>query len=144
MCFAEAVKAPTPKCAERYEHPKIRLLVALCRELQRAAGDAPFFLFPAFGAGSDLRGYQTGTYRNRFLFAAQAEYRWRFAERWGAVGFAGVGTVNDEFLDWGTTLPSIGGGLRFVIAPKNDMSLRFDIARGRDDTEFYLGIGEAF
>ncbi len=108
------------------------------------SGDAPFFLFPAFGAGADLRGYQTGTYRNRFLFAAQAEYRWRFAERWGAVGFAGVGTVNDEFLDWGTTLPSIGGGLRFVIAPKNDMSLRFDIARGRDDTEFYLGIGEAF
>lgn len=44
MCFAEAVKAPTPKCAEHYEHPKIRLLVALCRELQRAAGDAPFFL----------------------------------------------------------------------------------------------------
>ncbi|MCH8807867.1 MAG: hypothetical protein IH986_17515 [Planctomycetes bacterium] len=33
-----------PKAAERYELPALRLLVALCRELQRAAGDAPFYL----------------------------------------------------------------------------------------------------
>lgn len=107
-------------------------------------GDAPFFLFPAFGAGADLRGYNTGSYRDRFKFAAQAEYRWRFAERWGAVGFAGIGTVDEDFLGWGRSLGSIGAGVRWVIAPRNDMSLRFDIARGRDDTEFYLGIGEAF
>jgi len=31
-----------------------------------------------------------------------------------------------------------------VVAPKNGMSLRLDVAQGRDDTEFYIGIGEAF
>ena len=33
-----------PKAAEQFEHPQIRLLVALCRELQRAAGHEPFYL----------------------------------------------------------------------------------------------------
>jgi hypothetical protein len=31
-----------------------------------------------------------------------------------------------------------------VLAPKNDISLRVDIARGRDETVYYVGIGEAF
>ena len=39
-----AQKAPLPKVARQFETPSLRLLVALCRELQRAAGDAPFYL----------------------------------------------------------------------------------------------------
>ena len=30
------------------------------------------------------------------------------------------------------------------VAPQNDISLRFDIARGKDDTIWYVGVGEAF
>ena len=108
------------------------------------ANDAPFFLFPAFGQGSDLRGYQTGTYRDRFLFAAQAEYRHRFTSRLGAVAFAGVGTVAPDLFEWGTTLPSVGFGARIVLAPKNDVCLRIDYAWGRDESIYYVGIGEAF
>jgi len=109
-----------------------------------ASGDAPFFVYPAFGSGADLRGYQTGSYRDRFLFATQLEYRHRLTQRLGVVGFAGIGTVSDEFGRWGKSLPSLGAGLRWVVAPKNNMSLRLDVAQGRDDIEFYLGIGEAF
>lgn len=36
--------AEIPKVADRYESPHVRMLVALCRELQRASGAAPFFL----------------------------------------------------------------------------------------------------
>jgi hypothetical protein len=36
--------ANEPETAQRYESPQIRLLVSLCRELQRAAGDGPFYL----------------------------------------------------------------------------------------------------
>jgi hypothetical protein len=106
--------------------------------------NAPFFMYPAFGQGADLRGYQTGTYRDRFLFAAQTEYRHRFTPRIGAVAFVGVGTVSDTFAEWNKTLASYGAGFRFVLAPKNDISLRIDIARGRDETIYYVGIGEAF
>jgi hypothetical protein len=41
----EAIKRnPLPKVAMRYEGDGLRLLVALCRQLQRQAGGAPFFL----------------------------------------------------------------------------------------------------
>ena len=42
--FAIAVAATLPEVAERYEQQQLKLLVSLCRELQRAAGDGPFFL----------------------------------------------------------------------------------------------------
>jgi hypothetical protein len=35
---------PEPAAARAYDTPAVRLLVALCRELQRAAGPQPFFL----------------------------------------------------------------------------------------------------
>ena len=111
---------------------------------QYTSGDTPFFLYPAFGQGADLRGYEMGSYRNRFLVAAQAEYRHRFTKRIGAAAFGGVGSVAPDFAGWEKTLWSIGAGFRWVIAPKNDISLRVDVARGRDETVYYVGIGEAF
>jgi hypothetical protein len=42
--FAKAVKADVPKVAERYEQQQFKLLVSLCRELQRASGVGPFYL----------------------------------------------------------------------------------------------------
>ena len=111
---------------------------------QYVGGDAPFFVYPAFGSGADLRGYETGTYRDRFLTAVQAELRYRFKPRLGLAAFAGVGTVAPEFARWDKSLASAGAGIRWVIAPNNDMSLRVDVAHGRDGTEFYVGLGEAF
>ena len=111
---------------------------------QYASEDTPFFLFPAFGQGADLRGYQMGSYRDRFLVAAQTEYRHRFTKRIGAVAFGGLGSVSPDFAGWEETLGSLGAGFRFVLAPKNNISLRVDVARGRDETVYYVGVGEAF
>jgi hypothetical protein len=113
-------------------------------DLQYAAGDAPFFVVPAFGSGVDLRGYVAGAYRDKFLFAGQVEYRHRFTPRIGAVAFAGIGTVAPKFGQWDKTLPSVGAGFRYVIAPRNSLGLRIDVAWGGDDSQFYVGIGEAF
>lgn len=111
---------------------------------QYVSSDAPFFIYPAFGRESDLRGYQMGSYRDQFLIAAQTEYRHRFTERIGAVAFAGIGSVSPDFFGWEESLWSVGAGFRWVVAPKNDISLRVDIARGRDETIYYVGVGEAF
>ncbi|MEE4218189.1 MAG: BamA/TamA family outer membrane protein [Xanthomonadales bacterium] len=111
---------------------------------QYTAGNTPFFLYPAFGQGADLRGYEMGSYRDRFLLAAQTEYRHRFTPRIGAVAFGGVGSVAPDLGGWEKTLWSAGAGFRWVLAPKNNISLRVDIARGRDETVYYVGIGEAF
>jgi hypothetical protein len=44
MSFDMALKADLPKCAQDYESDQIKLLIGFCRELQRAAGDEPFYL----------------------------------------------------------------------------------------------------
>jgi len=128
----------------RYSALGERGVLALRVDTEYASSDSPFFIYPAFGSKSDLRGYQTGTFRDQFLIATQAEYRHRFTKRIGAVVFAGVGTVAPELFEWGTTLPSIGAGFRYVLAEKNNLALRVDGAVGKDDKQFYVGIGEAF
>ncbi|HUT91382.1 MAG TPA: bifunctional DNA primase/polymerase [Thermoguttaceae bacterium] len=44
LIFEQAKRAPLPAAASRYECENRQLLVAWCRELQRASGDQPFFL----------------------------------------------------------------------------------------------------
>jgi len=109
-------------------------------------GDVPFWALSQYGQRSDLRGYQVGRYQDRMMYTLQAEYRWNFARRWGAVAFAGTGAVAEKISDFSldNMLPSIGLGARFTLAPKNRINLRFDVAYGRDGTEYYFAIGEAF
>jgi len=42
--YTHALKQDLPECAQRYDSLQMRSLVALCRELQREAGNKPFFL----------------------------------------------------------------------------------------------------
>ena len=108
-------------------------------------GDAPFFLLSAFGGGTDLRGYPSGRYRDRMMYALQGEYRWQFHDRWILTGFAGVGEVASEVSGFGNNfLPAAGLGARFVLSDKHRVSLSFDVARGKDGTEYYFGVGESF
>jgi hypothetical protein len=41
------------------------------------------FALSSFGTRSDQCGYTPGRYRDKLMFAVQAEYRWRIAERLG-------------------------------------------------------------
>ena len=113
--------------------------------LKSADGDAPFFLLSTFGGSKDLRGYPGGRYRDYKMYAVQTEYRWHFNERWIFTGFAGFGEVADKFSEFGKDfLPAAGVGARFVLSKKHQVSLSTDIGVGKDGTEFYFGIGEAF
>jgi len=113
--------------------------------VRSTGGDAPFFLLSTFGGGTDLRGYPSGRYRDRMMYALQSEYRWQFNERWIFTGFAGFGEVADNFGDFGENfLPAAGIGARFVLSKKHRVGLSADIAVGNDGTEFYFGVGEAF
>ena len=108
-------------------------------------GDAPFFLLSTFGGSTDLRGYPSGRYRDRMMYALQSEYRWHFNNSWIFTGFAGFGEVAESFGDMGENfLPAAGVGARFVISQKHRIGLSMDIAQGKDGTEFYFGVGEAF
>jgi outer membrane protein assembly factor BamA len=113
--------------------------------LKSSDGDAPFFLLSTFGGSKDLRGYPSGRYRDYKMYALQTEYRWHFNERWIFTGFAGFGEVAETIKDFGKDiLPAAGVGVRFVLSKKHQISLSSDIGVGKDGTEFYFGIGEAF
>lgn len=64
--FAAAVKSGVPEIAAAYEQSQLRLLVALCRELQRACGDGPFYL-SCRTAGTLLNVNHTTAWRWLFL-----------------------------------------------------------------------------
>ncbi len=94
----------------------------------------------------DIRGYTQGAFRGNYLLALQGEYRLNFHKRWGAVGFAGVGTVFEAIneSDNGRILPGAGAGIRFRAFPETNFSVGIDAAVGVEDWGIYFQIGEAF
>lgn len=110
-------------------------------------GHVPFNNLCDFGSGADLRGYESGRYRDRASWAAQAEVRQHLGGRFGGVAFFGVGGIAPSFgdvLDDSTLLPSAGVGVRYQPFRKNDVNLRLDVAVGWHGPGVYLGIAEAF
>ena len=138
--------AETYKIAANYYHPIGERNVLASRVMMRSTeGDAPFFLKSSFGGSTDLRGYASGRFRDRMMYAAQTEYRWQYSDRWIFTGFVGVGEVADKFSNFGNNfLPAAGVGARFVLSKEHRVGLSFDVATGTEGTEVYVGVGEAF
>ena len=123
-------------------HGVLALRAYACRASERT----PLFDLCFYGAGSDLRGYEAGRYRDRAMLATQAEYRFPLGGRWGGVVFGGWGKVGGSFADMGKEpdLPSVGAGVRWLAAQKARVNLSVDVARGRDDTGIYVYVKESF
>lgn len=123
-----------------------RQVLAVRGAAQVDDGDVPYYSLATIGRGPDLRGYEYGQFQDKSLLAAQAEYRLELTKRFGAVAFAGLGEVAPTISQYSLNdiLPSVGGGLRYVLAAKNHVALRLDFAWGRDDGKVYFTVGEAF
>ena len=110
-------------------------------------GDAPFDQLALVGSGDIMRGYARGRYRDRWLLAAQGEYRSPVRKRVGGVLFAGAGVSApglDE-LSGRTILPTYGAGLRFQLDKRQRTGVRADYALGRDVASgLYIGFNQAF
>ena len=120
-------------------------VLAIRGYFRTTSGDAPFFIKSTFGGSTDLRGYPSGRYRDKMMYALQGEYRWAVNDKWILTGFAGFGEVAADVSEFGSNfLPAVGLGARFVVSQKHRVSLSFDVAHGKDGTEYYFGVGEAF
>ena len=111
-----------------------------------ANGSVPFYDLCLYGFNSDLRGYTTGEFQNRRMFAGQAEYRIELPKRLGLVAFGGVGSTARRWGDFRSDafLPAAGAGLRFKLDKANHINYRIDFAVGRAGRTISIGIGEAF
>jgi outer membrane translocation and assembly module TamA len=109
-------------------------------------GDVPFSAQSILSGNRNLRGYSNGRYRGNQLLVVEAEYRWKFDRRWGAVVFAGLGWVADEVatMSLGETLPASGLGIRFTIIETYRINARIDYGWGKHDQAVYFSIGEHF
>jgi len=111
-----------------------------------ATADTPAHMKPAVGMGADLRGYAYGRYRDNVFMATQAELRWYFWWKLGAVAWGGIGTTAAglDQLGNGTVLPSYGLGLRFLAFEEERLVIRVDYGRGDEEGQFYFSVSEAF
>ena len=111
-----------------------------------ANGSVPFYDLCLYGFNSDLRGYTTGEFQNRRMFATQAEYRVELPKRFGVVGFGGLGGVARRWGDFRSDqlLPAAGVGLRFKLDKANHINYRIDVGFGRAGRTVSIGVGEAF
>jgi hypothetical protein len=106
----------------------------------------PFFNLCQFGAQADLRGYEQGRYRDRVMFATQAEYRLILRWRLALTVFGGVGEVAPAVraINTGDLLPAGGVGLRFSLSSKYRVNYRVDYAVGKTGGTWIVSLGEAF
>ncbi len=122
-------------------------LVLAVRGLVRASGrETPFHLLPALGGESLLRGHYEGRFRDRTLAAVQVEPRIRVVGRLSAAVFLGAGEVAPAA--GALTLDGVhvsgGAGIRILISEETGLGLRLDQGFARDESGFYVSLGEAF
>ena len=103
-------------------------------------GDVPFSGQHSIG-GKDIRGYTDGKYRGNTEYSTQAEYRWNFYKRWGAVAFFGVAFTERPYSG---ILPGGGGGFRFKMLEARNVNVGIEVAWGKQDHGVYFRIGETF
>jgi hypothetical protein len=113
------------------------------------SGDIPFNQMALMGGEMIMRGYYYGRYRDKNMLATQVEHRWLpfgFSKRFGAVAFAGAAVVGPRIGSLGISNARVSGGvgLRYLLFPKKDIFLRFDVGFTKDGPGFYLFTGEAF
>ena len=107
---------------------------------------APFFDLCQYGSSSDLRGYTTGQFQNRRMFATQVEFRQELPFRLGVVGFGGIGGVERRWSDFrfDKLLPAAGVGIRFKLDKTNHINYRIDLGFGRAGRTLSMSVTEAF
>lgn len=109
-------------------------------------GETPFFALPLLGGNRSLRGLFEGKYRDNNVAFLQSEIRKSIGNRWGLVGFAGVGNVFSDLNSiTGGTKIAYGAGGRFRLSKAKKLNLRLDLAHSPNEgMQFYFTFGEAF
>lgn len=103
--------------------------------------EIPFYAYPFI----NLRGIPMMRYQGDSTAVGEIELGWKFKARWTAIGFGGVGRAEDiGSSDSSTTVYTKGVGLRYFIARRFGVHIGFDIAKGPEDTAFYLQFGHAW
>lgn len=111
-------------------------------EADAVDGRAPFWGYPWVA----LRGVPALRYQNQRVAVGEIEARYSFAKRWGVVGFAGRGGAYGDIRVFDTENKIYAGGIggRFLFLEDENLWVGIDIARGPEDTYWYIQVGQAW
>ena len=110
-----------------------KFILGLRGDARAARGDVPFYQLPFV----ELRGIPFFRYQGEDVAVGEAELRWNATPRWAFVAFAGRGKADESASAWGV-------GFRRLMARRLGIYMGVDVARGPEETAFYIQAGSAW
>ena len=116
--------------------------------LESTLGDddqVPYFLMPALGSGSTLRGYSSWRFRDRHSTLVSGEFRWiasRLALDMALFYDAGMVAPTLDAISLGSFVSDVGIGARFHGPARTP--LRIELAHGREGAHLVFSASAAF
>lgn len=104
-------------------------------------------LLPPFATPAiNLRGIPAMRYQGNFVAAIETELTWQVDSRWSVNGFVGVGRASDSTSEFSEApnRSTQGLGFRYMIARRYGFETGVDVARGPEETVFYITAGSAW
>ena len=117
-------------------------VIGLRGDFRTSSEATPFFAKPYVA----LRGIPALRYQGASAAVVETEVRWNMTRRWAVLGFVGAGKAYSERVSWSEaeTPVSRGVGLRYLIARKLGLYAGIDVARGPEESAFYIQVGGAW
>ena len=105
-------------------------------------GRVPFFAIPWV----TLRGIPAMRYQGNRVGVFELEGRYNFSPKWALIAFAGGGSVSSDLpvIDTDQSIYNYGLGGRYKIFDAQNVWVGIDIARGPEDTNWYIQVGHAW
>lgn len=119
-----------------------RFVAAFRADGRAARGDVPFYQLPFI----DMRGIPAARYQDESTAVIEAEGRFYLTPRWVLIAFAGAARAwgrHTAFQDAGTVVGK-GVGFRYLAARRLGIAVGIDVARGPEDTAWYIQMGNAW
>ncbi|MCL1066090.1 outer membrane protein assembly factor [Shewanella olleyana] len=107
-----------------------------------SSSSIPIFSYPYI----DLRGIPSNRYQGENVSTAEIELLWKVTPRWMLLGFTGSGLAGSSASEmWDAdNQNSYGAGFRYTIARRYGLYMGIDVAKGPEDTAWYVNIGTGF
>ena len=104
-------------------------------------------ILPPFAQPSiSLRGIPAARYQGSNVGVLEGELTWEIDNRWSVLGFVGAGRAAESWSglsDAGSNVTQ-GLGFRYLIARRYGLHMGIDVARGPEDTVWYIQAGSAW
>jgi hypothetical protein len=123
-------------------NPDWRAGIHIVAEVADTNERLPPFAMP----GINMRGIPAARYQGSHMATLEGEVTWQMNYRWSVLGFAGAGRAANSSSDFsaaGSQL-SKGVGFRYLIAKQYGFNMGLDVARGPEDTVWYIQAGSAW